>query len=97
MSKTVNCIYEFCEINNELNKTTTIYLTAMSSQRPNEITQLNKKIKSKVNKLKRLEQIQSPAIWDKIQIRLLRIELIDLKQQLQKTIDATINPNPNLN
>ena len=69
----------------------------MSSQRASEITQLNKKIKSKVNKLKRLEQIQSPAIWDKIEIRLLRIQIIDLKQQLQKTIDATLNPNPNLN
>ena len=67
----------------------------MSSQIENEIIRLNKEIRQKRNKLRRLQNKAFPFIWDRISIRLLRLEIITLNQQLQKTINETFNPNSN--
>ena len=67
----------------------------MSSQIENEIIRLNKEIRQKRNKLRRLQNKAFPLIWDRISIRLLRLKIITLNEQLQKTINETFNPNSN--
>ena len=69
----------------------------MSSQIENEIVRLNNEIRHKKIKLRRLENKRFPLIWDQISIRLLRLEVIVLKEQLQKAINEQLNPNPNSN
>ena len=67
----------------------------MSSQIDSEIVRLNKEIRQKRNKLRRLQNKAFPLIWDRISIRLLRLEIITLNEKLQKTINGTLNPNSN--
>ena len=69
----------------------------MSFQIENEIVRLNNEIRHKKIKLRRLENKRFPLIWDQISIRLLRLEVIVLKEQLQKAINEQLNPNPNSN
>ena len=67
----------------------------MSSQIENEIIRLNKEIRQKKTKLRRLENKAFPLIWDRISMRLLRLEVIVLNEQLQKAINEQLNPNSN--
>ena len=52
----------------------------MSSQIDSEVVRLNKEIRQKRNKLRRLQNKALPLIWDRISIRRLRLEIIKIEK-----------------
>ena len=54
----------------------------------NKTSTINKQIKKFKLKLEKLEALEHPSMWDKITIRLTTLEVVSLKEILQKAIDT---------
>ena len=65
----------------------------MSFPKEGELSRLKTKLRHQKIKLRRLQMIENPSIWEKIELRLQVLHVIGTQEKIDKLISEMVNSN----